>query len=97
MTFQNFQVDKIEAKINEFSAALEPEGMSLSPADARALGAVCSALANTSRWHATSIAANDLAALLHVANKWPPSQVRRDSLIHSFEMVVGFSCVCMCV
>jgi len=68
-------VDKIEAKINEFSAALESEGMSLSSAETRAVAAVCSSLANTSRWHATSIAAHDLGALLQVANKWPPSQV----------------------
>lgn len=68
-------MDKIEAKIVEFSALLGPDGLSLSVAEARAVAAVCAALANTSRWHATSVAASDVAALVAVATKWPDHQV----------------------
>lgn len=68
-------MDKIEAKIAEFSALLEGDGLSLSAPEARAVAAVCEALANTSRWHATSVAAADVAALVNVANKWPGQQV----------------------
>ena len=67
-------LDKIEAKIREFSAAEEAAGAGLSAAESAALASLCATLAATSRWHASAVTRPEAALPLALLGRWPAAR-----------------------
>jgi phospholipase A-2-activating protein len=75
-------VDKIHAKLVEFSESLGTNG--LSDVEKLVLDNLCSTLGATSRWHASNITKQEVSLVLKLSVEWPLDKVLRhvNTILH---------------